>query len=101
MPRQNGGSLDVGARNRCFKAGFGSALYQHVPDEEAFIRKFSARYAPLVEQNLWYKDTPVPAGFQPATLSQARLRGWGAGSAELARRLRAKKHGPLDHGHAP
>ena len=82
------------------RAGFGAALYQHVANEEGFIHKFSARYAPLVEQKLWYKDTPVPEGYQPATLSQARLRGWGAGSAELARRLRAKRRGLSDHRHA-
>ena len=73
------------------RAGFGAALYQHVPDEEEFIRKFSAKYAPLMEQKLFYKDGPVPEGYQPATLSQCRLRGWGAGSAELARRMRKKR----------
>ena len=95
--RANGGDLDVGTRSACMRAGFGAALYQHVANEEEFIRKFSARYAPLVEQNLYFKDGPVPDGYQPATLSQARLRGWGAGSAELARRLRAKRQGVSEH----
>ena len=90
--RANGGALDAGSRSRCFQQGFGAALFQQVPDEDAFLEKFSARYAPLVEQRLWYKNSEVPEGYQAATLSQCRLRGWGAGSAELARRMRAKKH---------
>ena len=36
----------------------------------------------LVE--LWDKDSDAPEGYQLATLSQARLRGWGAGSAAPA-----------------
>ncbi len=95
--RVNGGTLEVGTRSACMRAGFGAALYQHVPNEQEFINKFSARYAPLIEQKLFYKDGRVPEGYQPATLSQARLRGWGAGSAELARRLRAKRRGVSDH----
>ena len=55
----------------------------HITDTRArFIRKFSAKYEPLVHQLLWYKDSAIPQGYQPATLSQARLRGWGAGSHE-------------------
>ena len=91
--RVNGGTLEVGTRSGCFRAGFGGALHQHIDDEEAFIRKFAAPYAPLVVQKLWYKDSPPPEGYQPATLSQARTRGWGAGSAALARKLRAKRYG--------
>ena len=53
-----------------------------------------------IEAGKTLKDTPVPEGYQAATLSQARLRGWGAGSAELARRLRAKRRGLSDHKHA-
>ena len=90
---ENGGTLEVGARSSCFRSGYGGALYQHIRDEDAFIRKFSVPYAPLVVQKLWYKDSPPPAGYQPATLSQARTRGWGAGSAALARKLREKRKG--------
>ncbi len=91
--RVNGGTLEVGTKSKSFRSGFGAALWQHIEDEEAFIKKFSVPYEPLVSQRLWYKDSAVPPGYQPATLSQARQRGWGAGSATLARRLRAKRHG--------
>jgi hypothetical protein len=93
--RVNGGSLEVGTRSRCFRAGFGGALHQRIDDEAEFVRKFTAEYAPLVVQKLWYKDGPPPQGegYQPATLSQARQRGWGAGSAALARKLQKKLHG--------
>ncbi len=92
--RVNGGTLEVGTRSRCFRAGFGGALHQHIDDEAEFVRKFTAPYAPLIAQKLWYKDGPPPegGGYQPATLSQARLRGWGAGSAALARKLQKKLH---------
>ena len=70
--RVNGGTLEVGTRSRCFRAGFGGALHQHIDDEAEFVRKFTARTD------------------QPATLSQARQRGWGAGSAALARKLQKK-----------
>jgi hypothetical protein len=93
--RVNGGTLEVGTRSACFRAGFGGALHQHIDDEAEFVRKFTAPYAPLIAQKLWYKDGPPPEGgvFQPATLSQARQRGWGAGSAALARKLQKKLHG--------
>ena len=91
--RVNGGTLEVGTRSRCFRAGFGGALHQHIDDEAEFVRKFTAPYAPLIAQKLWYKDGPPPEGHQPATLSQARQRGWGAGSAALARKLQKKLHG--------
>ena len=92
----NGGHLAIGDRGKCFQQGFGSALFQHVSDEAAFLAKYSGKYEHLVPQRLWYKNSPAPTheGYQPATLSQCRLRGWGAGSAELARRLRAKRHSP-------
>ena len=84
----NGGTLEVGTRSRCFRAGFGGALHQHIDDEAEFVRKFTAPYAPLIAQKLWHKDGPPPEGHPPATLSQARQRGGG--------RLRAwplrKKH---------
>ena len=90
--RVNGGTLEVGTRSRCFRAGFGGALHQHVDDEAEFVRKFTAPYAPLIAQKLWYKDGPPPEGeaYQPATLSQARQRGRGASSAALARKLQKK-----------
>ena len=91
--RINGGTLEVGTRSRCFRVGFGGALHQHIDDEAEFVRKFTAPYAPLVVQKLWYKDGPPPQGYQPATLSQARQRGWGTGSATLARKLQKKFHG--------
>ena len=90
--RVNGGTLEVGTRSACFRAGFGGALHQHIDDEAEFVRKFTAPYAPLIAQKLWYKDGPPPEAYQPATLSQARQRGWGAGSAALARKLQKKLH---------
>ena len=54
--RVNGGTLEVGTRSRCFRAGFGGALLQHVDDEAKFVRKFTVPYAPLIAQRLWYKD---------------------------------------------
>ena len=50
--RVNGGTLEVGTRSRCFRAGFGGALRQHIDDEAEFVRKFTAEYAPLVMQKL-------------------------------------------------
>ena len=66
--RVNGGTLEVGTRSRCFRAGFGGALHQHIDDEAAFVRKFTAPYAPLIAQKFWYKDGPPPESHQPATL---------------------------------
>ena len=91
--RVNGGTLEVGTRSACFRAGFGGALHQHIDDEAEFVRKFTAPWARLIAQKLWYKDGPPPEGVQPAILSQARQRGWGAGSAALARKLQKKLHG--------
>ena len=96
--RVNGGTLEVGTRSRCFRSGFGAALHQHIADEAAFIRKFTAPYAPLTAQKLWYKDSPPPQDYQPATLSQARQRGFGAGSASLARKLQQKLHAQSKRG---
>ena len=91
--RVNGGTLEVGTRSRCFRSGFGAALHQDVVNAAEFIREFTAPYEPLVSQKLWYKDKPPPEGYQPATLSQARQRGFGAGSAALARKLQKERHG--------
>jgi hypothetical protein len=91
--RVNGGTLEVGTRSRCFRSGFGAALHQDVVNAAEFIRKFTAPYEPLVSQKLWYKDKPPPEGYQPTTLSQARQRGFGAGSAALARKLQKERHG--------
>ena len=82
----------MGTRSHCFRASFGGALHHHIDDEAEFVRKFTAPYAPLIAHKLWYKGGPPPEGegYQPATLSQARQRGWGAGSAALARKLQKK-----------
>ena len=52
--RVNGGTLEVGTRSACFRAGFGGALHQHIDDEAEFVRKFTAPYAPLIAQKLWH-----------------------------------------------
>ena len=88
----NGGALRIGRPSECFRKGFGGALYQHVDDEDAFIEKFNAPYEKLIAQEeLWFKDTGPPEGMIRCTLPQARQRGWGAGSRELARRLSLKR----------
>ena len=51
----NGGHLEIGDRGTCFQQGFGSALFQHVSDEAAFLAKYSGKYEHVVPQRLWYK----------------------------------------------
>ena len=84
------GEFAGGTRSECFRSGFGAALHQQINDDEAFIKKFRAPYAPFAAQKLWYEDSAPPEGYQPAALSQARLRGFGAGGATLARKLQGK-----------
>ena len=62
----NGGALELGTGSKCFRYGFGAALHQQI------------------------NDSAPPEGYQPATLSQVRQRGFGAGSATLACKLREK-----------
>ena len=96
--QENGGPLARGKPSECFRQGFGSALYLPIKPEDipAFVKKYDAPYEKLIHQDfLWYKDSEPPSGKTKATLSQCRLRGWGAGSRELARR---EKHQSRDSG---
>ena len=69
--------------------GFGAALHQHVPDVQAFIRKFDAPYEKLIElQKVWFKNSDPPLGWQRATLPMCFQKGYGAGTAALARKLK-------------
>jgi len=74
--------------------GFGSALYQEVKDVEAFIRKFDAPYEKLIElQKVWFKNSQPPFGWQRATLPMCFQKGFGAGTAALARKLKKEMSG--------
>ena len=82
------GSERVGRPSECIQKGFGSALHQPVHDVAAFLRKFDGPYEKLIEPQLWYKNSAPPLGMQRATLPMCFQKGWGAGTAALARKLR-------------
>ena len=82
------GSERLGKPSECIQKGFGAALHQPVHDVAAFLRKFDQPYEKLIEPQLWYKNAEPPPGIQRATLPMAFQRGWGAGTAALARKLR-------------
>lgn len=96
--RANGGDRRLGKPSECVQKGFGAALYQKVPDVHAFLRKFDAPYEKLVAlHNIWWKDSEPPPGMQRATLPMSFQRGWGAGTAALARKLK-KQLAEATHG---
>ena len=78
----------LGRPSECIQKGFGAALHQHVADVPAFLHKFEGEYEKLIEPKLWYKNSEPPPGWQRATLPMAFQKGWGAGTAALARKLR-------------
>ena len=82
------GSERLGKPSECIQKGFGAALHQPVHDVAAFLRKFDQPYEKMIEPQLWYKNAEPPPGIQRATLPMAFQRGWGAGTAALARKLR-------------
>jgi len=82
------GSERVGRPSECIQKGFGSALHQPVHDVAAFLRKFDGPYEKLIDPHLWYKNSEPPPGMQRCTLPMAFQKGWGAGTAALARKLR-------------
>ena len=66
-------------------------MHQNEPDVQAFIRKFDAPYEKLIElQNVWFKNAEPPPGWQRATLPMCFQKGWGAGTAALARKLKQR-----------
>lgn len=90
---ENGGSRTLGKPSQCVSKGFGAALYQEVPDKAAFVRRFEAPYEKLIDPHLWYKNGKPPAGMQRATLPMCFQRGYGAGTAALARKLKTELAG--------
>ena len=52
----------------------------------------SGPYEKLIDPQLWFKNSEPPHGMQRATLPMCFQKGWGAGTAALARKLR-EKHG--------
>ena len=78
----------LGRPSECIQKGFGAALHQQVADVGAFLHKFEGEYQKLIEPKLWYKNSEPPPGWQRATLPMAFQKGWGAGTAALARKLR-------------
>ena len=87
------GSERVGRPSECIQRGFGAALHQHVEDVEAFVRMHSGAYEKLIDPKLWYKNSEPPDGMQRATLPMCFQKGFGAGTAALARKLQQRLHG--------
>ena len=56
----------------------------------AFIKQFTTPYKKIIDLNdvLWYKNGPPPPGKHRATLPMCFQKGFGAGSAALARKLK-------------
>ena len=53
----------------------------------------SGAYEKLIDPKLWYKNDEPPPGMQRATLPMCFQRGFGAGTAALARKLKKKLAG--------
>ena len=87
------GSERVGRPSECIQRGFGAALHQGVEDVGAFVRMHSGAYEKLIDPKLWYKNSEPPDGMQRATLPMCFQRGFGAGTAALARKLQQRLHG--------
>ena len=87
------GSERVGRPSECIQRGFGAALHQRVEDVEAFVRMHSGAYEKLIDPKLWYKNSEPPDGMQRATLPMCFQKGFGAGTAALARKLQQRLHG--------
>ena len=95
---ENGGNRRLGSPGQCIAKGFGAGLHQTIAPggKEAFIKQFDAPYEKIINLDalLWYKNSPPPRGRFRATLPMAFQKGWGAGSAALARKLKAaERHG--------
>ena len=86
------GSERIGRPSECIQRGFGAALHQPVEDVEAFVRMHGGPYEKLIDPQLWYKNKDPPHGMQRASLPMCFQKGWGAGTAALARKLR-EEHG--------
>ena len=86
------GSERVGRPSECIQRGFGAALHQPVEDVQAFVRTHGGPYEKLIDPQLWFKNKAPPPGAQRAIIPMCFQKGWGAGTAALARKLR-EKHG--------
>ena len=94
--RRNGGDMEIGSPSQCFRKGFGAGFYQEIEPAhlEQFLAENTGPYKRYIEQPLFYKDGPVPAGQFRATLSQCRSRGFGVGAVQRAKKiLKERKHG--------
>ena len=69
-----------------------AALHQPVEDVEAFVRMHSGPREKLIDPQLWFKNSEPPHWLQRVTLPMWFQKGWGVGTAALARKLR-EKHG--------
>lgn len=83
----NGGTLDFGSHDSCFKKGYAIGINQRVSDVPHFFQKWSGKYKAYISQKLWHSDEPVPPGYQLATLAQTMGRGFAYGSMALAKQL--------------
>ena len=91
-PRLRDSRYTLGTSGQCISKGFGSAMHQRVEDRRDFIRKFDAPYEKIINLDsiLWYKNSDPPAGRHRATLPMCFQKGFGAGSAALAKKLKAQ-----------
>ena len=100
--KANGGHLDIGSPQACFRRGVGSGIHQEIlpGEEDAFIEKWIQPYAKLVDQSavIYYKDGPPPHGMISCTLPQALARGFAVGSIQRAKRLLKQRGHTTAHG---
>ena len=88
--RSNGGRDDFGTHDLCFRKGYARGYNQKVKDIPQFVQKWSGRYKEYISQKMWHSDSPVPPGYQLATLNQSMMRGFALGSIALAKKLKQK-----------
>ena len=90
-PRLRDPQYTLGTSAQCISKGFGAALHQHIDDRREFVKRFDAPYEKIINLDhlLWFKNSEPPPGKHRATLPMAFQKGWGAGSAALARKLKA------------
>ncbi len=89
-PRLRDANYALGTSAQCISKGFGAALHQHVDDPREFVKRFDAPYEKIINLDhlSWFKNSEPPPGKHRATLPMAFQKGFGAGSAALARKLK-------------
>ena len=88
--KANGGHLEIGSPQACFRRGVGGGIQQEIPPgkDDEFVDKWLGQpYEKLVEQPIWYKETAPPPGMFKCTLPQALARGFAIGSIQRAKKL--------------